>query len=132
MSNRKMYRIKLTQEERDTLTQVTKGQRGQLKVAAWKVQRAKAMLMCDEGEHGPAWPDERIAEAVGTTARSLENWRKQAALQGPLSLLDRKERSTPPTASILDGDKEARLTKTRAQARRTGGLAGHCRCWLTN
>lgn len=111
MSNRKMYRIKLTQEERDTLAQVTKGQRGQLKVAAWKVQRAKAMLMCDEGEHGPAWPDERIAEAVGTTTRSLENWRKQAVLQGPLSLMERKERCTPPTAPILDGDKEARLTK---------------------
>ena len=47
----------------------------------------------------------------GTTTRSLENWRKQAALQGPLSLLERKERDTPPTAPILDGDKEARLTK---------------------
>lgn len=111
MSNRKVYRIKLTTEERDTLAQVAKGKRGRLKIAAWKVQRANAMLKCDESEQGPAWTDEKIAEAFGTTTRSLENWRKQAALQGPLSLLERKQRVTPPTPPILDGEKEARLTK---------------------
>ncbi len=116
MSNRKVYRIKLTSEEREVLTQVAKGNRGQLKVAVWKVQRANAMLMCDESEAGPAWPDERIAEAFATTTRSLENWRKQAALQGPLSLLERKGRETPPTAPILDGEKEARLTKIACSA----------------
>lgn len=111
MSNRKVYRIKLTTEERDTFTQVAKGKRGKLKIAAWKVQRANAMLMCDESDQGPAWSDEDIAEAFATTTRSLENWRKQAALQGPLTLLERKQRATPPTAPILDGEKEARLTK---------------------
>src|SRR5579862_4020351 len=111
MSNRKVYRIKLTVEEREALTQIAKGNRGQLKIAVWKVQRANALLMCDEGEEGPAWSDESIAQAFATTTRSLENWRRQAALQGPLSLLERKERATPPTAPILDGDKEARLTK---------------------
>lgn len=111
MSNRKVYRIKLTTEERYTLAQVAKGKRGRLKIAAWKVQRANAMLKCDESEQGPAWTDERIAEAFGTTTRSLENWRKQAALEGPLSLLERKQRVTPPTPPILDGEKEARLTK---------------------
>lgn len=111
MSNRKVYRIKLTGEERDTFAQVAKGKRGQLNIAAWKVQRANAMLMCDESDEGHAWSDERIAEAFATTTRSLENWRKQAALQGPLSLLERKERATPPTLPILDGEKEAQLTK---------------------
>ena len=111
MSNRKVYRIKLTTEERATFGQVAKGKRGRLKIAAWKVQRANAMLKCDESEHGPAWTDERIAGAFGTTTRSLENWRKQAALQGPLSLLERKQRVTPPTPPILDGEREARLTK---------------------
>jgi len=111
MSNRKVYRIKLTAEERDTLAQVAKGKRGRLTIAAWKVQRANAMLKCDESEQGPAWTDEKIAEAFGTTTRSLENWRKQAALDGPLSLLERKQRATPPTPPILDGEKEARLTK---------------------
>jgi len=111
MSNHKVYRIKLTREERDTLAQVAKGKRGMLKIAAWKVQRANALLMCDESDQGAAWSDEKIAEAFGTTTRSLENWRKQAALQGPLSLLERKQRATPPTPRILDGEKEAQLTK---------------------
>lgn len=111
MSNRKIYRIKLTAEERETLSAVAKGNRGKLKIAAWKVQRANALLMCDESEAGPAWPDHRIAEAYATTTRSLENWRKQACERGPLSLLERKPRETPPTAPILDGEKEAHLTK---------------------
>ena len=111
MSNRKVYRIKLTTEERETLAQVAKGKRDRLRIAAWKVQRANAMLKCDESEQGPAWTDEKIAEAFGTTTRSLENWRKQAVLQGPLSLLERKQRATPPTPPILDGEKEAQLTK---------------------
>lgn len=111
MSNRKVYRIKLTAEERDAFAGVAKGKRGRLKIAAWKVQRANAMLKCDESEQGPAWTDENIAAAFSTTTRSLENWRKQAALSGPLSLLERKQRVTPPTPPILDGEKEARLTK---------------------
>lgn len=111
MSNRKLYRIKLTDEEREAFAQVAKGKRGKLNIAAWKVQRACAMLKCDESEDGPGWQDREIAEAFSTTTRSLENWRKQAAERGPLSLLERKERAMPPTAPILDGEKEARLTK---------------------
>jgi len=111
MSNRKIYRIKLTEEERAAFAEVAKGKRGKLNIAVWKVQRATAMLQCDESEQGPAWPDQKIAEAIGTTTRSLENWRKQALERGPLSLLERKQRATPPTPRILDGQKEAQLTK---------------------
>ena len=111
MSNRKIYRIKLTDEERDVFRKIIKGKRGRMNIAAWKVQRANAMLKCDESEDGPAWPDERIAEAYGTTTRSMENWRKKAALEGPLSLLERKQRAAPPTLPKLDGAKEAQLTK---------------------
>jgi transposase-like protein len=120
MSNRKIYRIKLTDEERNTFAQVAKGKRGKLKIAAWKVQRANAMLKCDENEQGPAWPDEKIAEAFGTTTRSMQNWRKQAAQRGPLSLLERKQRTTPPTPRILDGQQEAQLTKIACSAAPNG------------
>ena len=110
-SNRKVYRIKLTDEERESFGQVAKGKRGKLNIAKWKVQRATAMLKCDESEHGPGWADERIAETCGVTTRAVQNWRKQAFERGPLSLLERKKRLTPPTAPILDGEKEAMLTK---------------------
>ena len=89
-SNRKVYRIKLTDEERESFGQVAKGKRGKLNIAKWKVQRATQMLKCDESEHGPGWADERIAETCGVTTRAVQNWRKQAFERGPLSLLERK------------------------------------------
>lgn len=102
----KKYRLKLTAEERAELQRVVRKGR----VAGWKVQRAQALLQCDQGPEGPAWTDEHIAEAYGLTARSLESWRKQAVERGPLSLLERKRRVTPAVAPKLDGEKQARLT----------------------
>jgi transposase-like protein len=102
----KKYIVKLTADERSELEQmVRKG-----KAAGWKLQRAHALLRCDQGPEGPAWPDERVAEAHGVTTRSLESWRKQAVERGPLSLLERKPRATSPLTAKLDGEKEARLT----------------------
>ena len=122
MSNHKFYRVKLTEEERIAFREIGKGKRGQVKIAAWKVQRANAILMCDESDAGPAMLDEQVAKAVGATTRSLENWRKQAVLEGPLSLLERKPRITPPTEPKLDGEKEAQLTKI-ACSQPVGGRA---------
>ena len=102
----KKYIVKLTAGERLELEQlVRKG-----KAAGWKLQRAHALLRCDQGPEGPAWPDERVAEAYGVTTRSLGPWRKQAAERGPLSLLGRKPRATSALTAKLDGEKEARLT----------------------
>lgn len=102
---KKIYIVKLIPEERAELeTLVRKG-----KAAGWKIQRAQVILKCDQGPEGPGWIDVRIAEAFGCTTRSLENWRKKAVEEGPLSLLKRKVRLTPPTPPKLDGEKEARL-----------------------
>jgi len=101
---RKLYVVKITLDEREELESVVRRGRS----AAWKVQRAQALLQCDQGKHGPGWTDEDVASAYGCTTRSLENWRKQAVESGPLSLLERKSR-TPPVAKKLDGEKEARL-----------------------
>ena len=102
---KKIYVVKLTDAERAELKALVK----QPKTAGWKRQRAQALLLCDQGDQGPGWIDARIAEAVDCTSRSLENWRKQAVADGPLSLLERKARETPPTSPRLDGEGEARL-----------------------
>lgn len=102
----KKYVLKLTAEERDELQRLVRKGR----VAGWKVQRAQALLHCDQASDGPAWTDERIAEAFGVTTRSLESWRKQAVERGPLSLLERKPRITPAVTPKLDGERQARLT----------------------
>ena len=95
----------MTDDERDELGRLIR--RG---AAGWKLQRAQALLKCDEGEGGPSWPDERIAEAYGMTARSLEKWRKQAVERGPMSLLERKAQDRS-WQRKLDGVGEAVLVK---------------------
>jgi transposase-like protein len=108
----KKYIVELAAEERDELERVvTRG-----KAAGWKIQRCQALLKGDQGRDGPAWPDERIAEAFGCTTRSLESWRKQAVERGPLSLLERKPRPIDPRQLKLDGEKEARLVTLACSA----------------
>jgi hypothetical protein len=102
----KKYVLKLTEEERAELEQLLK--KG--KAAGWKLQRARALLLCDQGSQGPSWSDERVAVACGCSTRSLESWRRQAVEAGPLSLLQRRPRATPPVLPKLDGEQQARLT----------------------
>ena len=101
----KRYVVKLTAEERTELGELVRKN----KAASWKLDRARALLKCDQGPRGPGWPDAQIVEAFGGTTRSLENWRKQAVERGPLSLLERKPQAT--RAATLDGEQEAQLTK---------------------
>jgi hypothetical protein len=103
------YTIKLTEEERDHFETVVTGKKGRLNIAAWKVTRAKAMLKIDRGEHGPAWTDQKVAETVEVTERSITNWKKTAFEKGPLAVLERKQRIVVPTK--VDGRVEAHLTK---------------------
>jgi len=118
----KKYILKLTEEERQELMRVTR--KG--KSAVWKMKRAEALLKSDQGPQGPAWTDALIAEAYGVTTRSIESWRKQAVEEGPLSLLERKPRLTPPTPPKLDGEAEARLTVLACSR----APAGHARWTL--
>lgn len=118
----KKYILKLTEEEHQELTRITRKGNS----AVWKLKRAEALLKSDRGPHGSAWTDARIAEAYGVTTRSVESWRKQAVEEGPLSLLERKPRLTPPTPPKLDGEGEARLTALACSR----APAGHARWTL--
>ena len=102
------YIIKLTAEEREQLAAVARGKKGRLKIAAWKVTRAKALLKIDRGEQGPAWTDAKVAEALDVTDRSITNWKKTAFERGPLAVLERKQREVQPIK--VDGRVEAHIT----------------------
>ncbi len=106
--------LKLSEEERGLLSEVAKGTRGRRRVAQWKVVRAKALLDCDQGEHGPSRSDAEIAAAVGVTERSLQNWRRKAVLEGPEAALERLPRALPPRK--VDGRLEAHITKLACSA----------------
>jgi transposase-like protein len=100
------HRVKLTADERQTLVALVRRGRS----AGWKLQRAGALLKCDEGEAGPAWADAKIAQAFDVTTRSVEHWRKQAVDHGPLSLLERKPQDRSKFRK-LDGVSEAKLVQ---------------------
>jgi len=68
----KKYVLKLTEDERAELQRLVRKGR----VAGWKLKRAHALLQCDQAPGGPAWTDQRIAEAYDLTTRSLESWRR--------------------------------------------------------
>ena len=107
----KKYIVKLTEEERTELERIAVGKKGKQNIAAWKVVRAKVLLKCDQGPLGSKWTDERLSAAFDLSVRCIEKWRQRVLEAGPLAIMERKPRLTPPTPSKLDGEGEAQLTK---------------------
>ena len=99
----KKYIVRLTADEREHL----KGPVGKGKAAAYKIKHANILLMADAD--GPAWTDERIAEAFSVHSRTVGNVRERLVTRGLEAALNRKKREKPPREKILDGAKEARL-----------------------
>lgn len=74
----KKYIVRLSEEERKELTELmNKG-----RVAARKRRHAEILLKADEGEHGPAWKDEKIAEAFEIGVRTVERVRQRLVEEG--------------------------------------------------
>ena len=99
------YRVTLTQEERKKLEKLTR--RG--KTHARRFTLARALLLCDAGDDGPAWKVEDIAEALGITSRTIEHLKKRFVEDGLEAALGRKQRDKPPRDVTFDGAFEARL-----------------------
>jgi hypothetical protein len=99
------YRITLTTEEGQELKNIsTKGKR-----AARTVLYARALLLLDAGEYGPKWIVSKVAEALGTTTRSLEKLKKQFIEEGLHASIERKKRVKPPREIQFGGEFEAKL-----------------------
>ncbi len=94
----------MRKEERNELKKlVSKG-----KTAARKLTRAHILLLCDEGEDGPAWMDEQIAQAQGTTTSTVGRTRRRCVEQGIQAALNHK-RPYRTRSKVLDGKAEAQL-----------------------
>jgi hypothetical protein len=104
---RKLYVVRLTDQERDELHGVVK----KLKGTGQKVRRAQILLKADAD--GPNWTDERIAEAFLCRTRTVERLRQRFVEQGFDETLHRVERAQPPVEKLLTGDQEARIIATR-------------------
>ena len=99
------YRVTLTQEERDELIAISsKGTR-----AARTVLHARALLLVDQGEHGPSWTVAKTSEAVGFSERTIEHLKKRFVEEGFNAAIERKKRVKPPREIQFGGEFEAKL-----------------------
>jgi hypothetical protein len=103
----KKYIVRLNDEERQVCMEVIR----KLKGTSQKVRRAQILLKADAD--GPAWTDTRVAEAFHCRVQTIENLRKRLVSEGFPLVLNGKQRQTPPTAPLLDGQAEAQLIAMR-------------------
>ena len=104
---RKLYIVRLTEQERVQFQDVVK----KLKGTGQKVRRAQLLLKADAD--GLNWTDERIAEAFSCRTRTVERLRQRFVERGFEETLNRVERKQPPVEKLLTGDQEARIIATR-------------------
>lgn len=103
----KKYIVRLSAKERRALREIVK----QLNGSSQKVRRAQMLLKADVA--GPAWTDQRIAEAFDSRTRTVEKLRERFVTDGFESTLHGKPRDQPPTEKILNGQQEARVIAMR-------------------
>lgn len=104
---KKLYIVRLSEEERATCTQVVK----KLKGSSRKITRAQILLKADV--NGPAWNDARIAEAFDCSTQTVEQVRLRLATVGFELTLNGKRPSELPRAKLLSGEQEAELIALR-------------------
>jgi hypothetical protein len=101
----KKYKVTLTADERQQL----RGLLAAGRAAAQKLAHARILLKADAAPGGPAWTDDRIAEAVEVSTDTVARVRQRFVEQSLEAALDRKKAAGPPVPPTLDGRAEARL-----------------------
>jgi transposase len=115
----KKYKVTLTAEERKSLKDLISGG----KASALKLVRARILLKADAAPGGPAWMDQRIAEAVEVNVTTVERIRQRFVEQGLEAALSRKRQDRPSRERKLDGRAEARLIALACSAPPQGRTA---------
>ena len=115
----KKYIVTLTAEERQALSDLIAAG----KAAAKRLAHARILLKADAAPGGPAWADDRIAEAVEVSVATVERVRQRFVEQGRDAALDRKRRERPARPPKLDGRAEARLIALACSAPPKGRAA---------
>lgn len=102
----KMYVVRLSHSERETLNDLIKKQR----VAAQRVLRAQVLLKADAD--GPRWTDVKIAEAFDCQRQTVERIRERFVVEGFDVTINGKPKR-PVRGKILDGEQEAKIIALR-------------------
>lgn len=88
----KIYRIRLTNEERNYLKQLVSAGTNK----ARKLTRARILLLADESSQGPAEKDERISKILNVSSTTIANIRERFVKEGLESAINEKPRSGRP------------------------------------
>ncbi len=105
----KKYIVRLGNEERETCGQAIRKLTG----TSEKVRRAQVLLKADV--NGPAWTDQKIAEAFSCRTRTFEKIRQRFVLQGFEQTLDRKSSPAIPTNKLLRGYRTTTVESWKAK-----------------
>ena len=80
---------------------------------------ARILLLTDASPDGPAWPDEKVAEALGCGLATVERVRRRFAVEG-LDVALRVRKPVPGRPPKLDGAAEAHLIALACSTPPTG------------
>ena len=102
MERKAKYIVRLDEAERGRLQAMVDQGKGSKTIR----HRALLLLKADEGEHGPGWPDVKIADAFEVGVRTVERTRRLLVTEGFEAVLVRKP-SPNRQYRKLDGTQEA-------------------------
>lgn len=102
----KLYRVKLTDEERAELTAIVNKGKG----AARRITRARILLLAYENRSDGGLKDANIVKALGVHQRTVERIREKCVELGIEAALNHA-RPQKKKEKILDGEAEARLVQ---------------------
>ena len=106
MERNPKFVVRLDESERGCLQEMVDRGKGSRTIR----NRALILLKADEGVHGPAWADTKIAEAFDVGVRTVERTRRLLVVEGFEAVLARKPSPNRPYRK-LDGVQEAELVK---------------------
>jgi len=106
MERKAKYVVRLDEPERGRLQEMVDRGQGSKTIR----NRARILLKADAGDHGPGWPDTKIAEAFDVGVRTVERTRELLVTEGFEAVLTRKP-SPNRQYRKLDGAQEAELVK---------------------
>ena len=101
---KKLYVVRLSEEERSELTKLVKTGRA----PAYRRRHAEILLQADQGQHGPALHDRQIVDKLDVARQTVEKVRKRCVEEGLEAASGRRQRSRD-RAPVLDGEGEAQL-----------------------
>lgn len=107
MGTEAKYLVRMDGEEREQLRFLVDEGRGSKSVRQW----ARVLLQADQGNEGPSWSDERVAEFAEVSLSTVHRVRQRFVEEGFAAALQRKP-SPGRQFRKLDGAGEAQLIAT--------------------